>query len=92
MIRLAAAIFLSLPVAVATSTAWAGDLVAIVEAAPPGRDDVVEMDMVEAGRVIALAAGESMVVSYLESCLQETINGGKVTISMLQSNVAGGTV
>ncbi len=50
------------------------------------------MDYVPAGKQIKLAAGETLTLSYLKSCVRETIAGGTVTVGMEQSTVAGGKV
>lgn len=63
---------------------------ALVEDITSDRDDVQLMDYLEPGRTIELAAGETIVIGYLLSCVQETITGGTVTIGQDESKVAGG--
>jgi len=50
------------------------------------------MDYVGNRQVIKLAAGDTLVLSYLKSCEHETITGGTVTVGFDRSEVAGGTV
>jgi len=63
---------------------------ALVEDISSDRDDVQLFDYLEAGQVIELSAGETIVIGYLLSCVQETITGGKVTIGEDESVVVGG--
>jgi hypothetical protein len=66
--------------------------VAVVEAVkgtPPG---VEFMDYVSPGKVIALGSHDGLVLSYLKSCLRETIDGGTVTVGAERSEVQGGSV
>jgi hypothetical protein len=66
--------------------------VALVEnviGAPPG---VELMDYVETGKTIQLAARDGIVLSYMTSCVRETITGGTVTVGVDQSDVQGGRV
>ena len=53
-----------------------------VTGAPPG---VEFMDYVEPGRIIQLGPQDSIVLSYLNSCLREVIRGGAVRIGLDQS-------
>ena len=41
---------------------------------------VMLMDYVETGKVIALGPDDTLVLSYMTSCIQETIRGGTVTV------------
>lgn len=50
------------------------------------------MDYVPAGKVIRLAKGETLILSYLKSCWRETIQGGTVTVGTEASEVKGGSV
>ena len=50
------------------------------------------MDYVAAGRVIRLGPQGTLVLSYMTSCVRETISGGTVTIGATRSEVADGTV
>lgn len=72
--------------------AWADAPVAVVEDVSGKPAGVEFMDYVEPGRVIKLAAGDSIVLGYLKSCWRETIRGGTVTVGSEQSKVSGGTV
>jgi hypothetical protein len=72
--------------------ALAESLSAIVESIEPPRGDVRALDLLAAGTVIELQAGDKLVLGYLLSCTRETITGGKVTIGSDQSNVEGGQV
>ncbi len=68
-----------------SSSAPAQPSSAIVEevaGAPPG---VEFMDYVEPGKVIQLGADDSIVLSYLNSCLREAIRGGAVRVGVDQS-------
>jgi hypothetical protein len=67
---------------VAAASAGAQSPSAIVEEVignPPG---IEFMDYVEPGRVIQLGPGESIVLSYLNSCLRETIRDGAVKVGL----------
>jgi hypothetical protein len=72
--------------------ALAQSLSAIVEAVDPPRGDVRALDLLAAGRVIELRAGEKLVLGYLLSCTREVITGGKVTIGSGESKVERGQV
>ena len=64
-------------------------LVEEVSGAPAG---VEFMDYVETGKTIELGARGGIVLSYLNSCVRETISGGTVTVGTDQSDVQGGKV
>lgn len=64
-------------------------LVEDVKGSPPG---VEFMDYVTAGKVITLGPKDGLVLSYLKSCLRETIDGGVVTVGTEKSEVQAGTV
>jgi hypothetical protein len=66
--------------------------VALVEDVTGNPAGVGFMDYVDAGKVVQLGARESMVLSYIQSCVRETIKGGTVTIGTQQSDVQGGQV
>src|SRR6516162_8898360 len=53
---------------------------------------VMLMDYVETGKVIALGPDDTLVLSYMTSCIQETIRGGTVTVGTTQSEVRSGKV
>ncbi len=73
-------------------TALAQTPVALVEDITAKAAGVEMMDYVSAGKVIRLAAGESLELSYLKSCVRERIVGGVVTIDAEQSEVTGGQI
>ena len=54
--------------------------------------DVQIMDYLEIGRTIKLDPDDTIVVSYMSSCMQETITGGTVTVGTRQSEVRAGKV
>ncbi len=58
---------------------------AIVEEVVGNPSGVEFMDYVEPGRVIRLGPGDSIVLSYLNSCLREAIRGGAVKVGVDQS-------
>jgi hypothetical protein len=66
--------------------------VALIEDVKGSPEGIEAMDYVEAGKVIRLGSNESIVLDYLGSCWRETITGGTVTVGLLQSDVANGTV
>ncbi|WP_300295227.1 hypothetical protein [Ferrovibrio sp.] len=49
-------------------------------------------DFLEPGQVITLPAGTRITLGYMQSCLRETITGGKVTVGQQGSAVSGGKV
>jgi hypothetical protein len=57
-----------------------------------GSSTVEVMDYVDAGQTIRLGAHDSIVLSYLHSCIRETVTGGTITIGIEQSEVQGGRV
>lgn len=65
---------------------------AVVEDIAARNAGVDLMDYVSAGRVLKLAGGETLTLSYLKSCVRETIIGGTVTVGAEQSMVTGGKV
>jgi hypothetical protein len=65
-------------------------LVEDVSASSPG--GAMLMDYVETGKVIALGPDDTLVLSYMTSCTQETIRGGTVTVGATQSEVRSGKV
>ena len=73
------------PVAGQTSAA----IVEEINGNPPG---VELMDYVAAGRVIELGPQDSIVLSYLSSCVREVIRGGAVKVGVEQSDVLSGEI
>lgn len=66
--------------------------VAVVEDVSGKAAGVESMDYVTPGQVIHLGSGDSLVLGYMQSCWQETISGGTVTVGREQSEVKGGAV
>src|SRR5258706_15347656 len=59
----------------------------------PGNPSGVEfMDYVRAGQVIRLGPHQTIVLSYMASCVRETITGGTVTVGTQRSEVQSGHV
>jgi hypothetical protein len=50
------------------------------------------MDYVQAGQIIRLGPHQTIVLSYMSSCLRETITGGTVTVGTDWSEVQSGEV
>lgn len=73
------------------STAVAGP-VALVEDVSDGVTGVQPMDYLNVGQTVTLPAGKSLTLSYLDSCVNETILGGTVTVGTRQSEVSDGKV
>ncbi|PWC34590.1 hypothetical protein [Azospirillum sp. TSO35-2] len=63
---------------------------ALVEDVSDGVGGVQPMDYLSAGRSVVLKAGQTLTLSYLESCVNETITGGTVTVGARESTVEGG--
>lgn len=74
------------------ASAQASQPAALVEDAPDGLAGVQVMDYVARGQSITLAANQTLVLSYLHSCVLETIRGGAVTVGLRESEVSGGKV
>src|SRR3974390_2786885 len=64
--------------------------VALVESS--NSRSIEDMDYVHAGQIIRLAPYETIVLSYLSSCVKETITGGTVIIGADRSEVRSGEV
>jgi hypothetical protein len=77
----------------ACSLAAAGPVqVALVENVSGNPAGIELMDYVETGKVIELGARDTIVLSYIRSCVRETITGGTVTVGADQSDVHAGKV
>jgi hypothetical protein len=75
------------------SAAAAGPLeVALVEELTSASSSVAFMDYLQSGQVIRLAPRDTLVLTYLTSCIRETITGGTVTIGTDSSEVQSGQV
>lgn len=93
VIALGASALVALAIATAgLARARTAEPVAIIEEVTGQSAGVQEMDYVAAGRVIRLAKDDTMVVSYMRTCLREAIRGGVVTIGQERSKVQGGDV
>src|SRR5215472_9992187 len=67
--------------------AFAGDGVALIEGLTSPSQRVELMTYAHVGQVIHLNADQTMVLSYRDTCIRETITGGMITIGMGQSEV-----
>jgi hypothetical protein len=80
-------------VAIMASAAAAAPLdVALVESLTSNSPGVGLMDYVQAGQIIRLGPHDTIVLSYMTSCLRETITGGTVTVGTDWSEVQSGEV
>jgi hypothetical protein len=88
--------WLALPLAgallAAGTMAAAAGPVAVVEQVTGSPAGVEFMDYLEAGKIIRLHAQETMVLSYLSSCVRERITGGTVVVGGEYSEVVGGSI
>ena len=89
--------WLALPLAGAllvagTMAAAAGSVVVVVEQVTGSPTGAEFMDYLETGKIIHLHAQETMVLSYLSSCVRERITGGTVIVGTDQSEVVSGTI
>ena len=69
-----------------------GPSTALVEDVTGTSAGVEFMDYVEPGKVIRLNPQDSIVLSYLYSCVRETITGGVITVGLEHSEVQSGKV
>jgi hypothetical protein len=76
----------------ATSAASAASPVALVEELSGNPAGLEIMDYLETGKVVRLGARQTIVLSYLHSCMRETITGATVTVGTEQSEVLSGKV
>jgi hypothetical protein len=88
-IRIAAAAIVAGTVGIAVAAPLQ---VAVVEEISGDSADVQIMDYLEIGRTIKLDPDDTIVLSYMSSCMQETITGGTVTVGTRQSEVRAGKV
>ena len=65
---------------------------ALVENVKSATAGVEFMDYVGSGQIIKLAPHDTLVLSYLQSCEQETITGGTVIVGAERSDVHGGRI
>ena len=73
--------------ALAVIPAFAGDAVALIERLTSPSQRVELMTYAHVGQVIHLSTDQTMVLSYGDTCIRETITGGTITIGMGQSEV-----
>jgi hypothetical protein len=73
------------------TSAAAGD-VALVESLTTNTSGIGYMEYVKPGQVVRLGARDTLVLTYMTSCVQETIRGGTVTIGTELSEVQSGEV
>jgi hypothetical protein len=66
--------------------------VALVENVSGNPAGVEFMDYLETGKIIELGPHDTIVLSYMSSCVQETITGGTVMVGTDQSEVQAGKV
>jgi hypothetical protein len=78
--------------ALAVNPAAADPAAALIESLTSNFQHLELMDYVQAGQVIRLSPGQTMVLSYGASCVREIITGGTVTIRTEQSEVRSGEV
>jgi hypothetical protein len=91
VMRIPIAVF-TLATGISSVTVAAPIEVALVENVVGAPAGVELMDYVETGKVIQLGARDGVVLSYMSSCVRETITGGTVTVGTDQSDVQGGRV
>jgi len=77
--------------AVSASLAQA-EPVALIEDISAQRENFQIMDFLDVGTKIELKTSETMVLGYLNSCIQETIRGAAITIGEEKSVIVGGQV
>ena len=80
------------PTAVASPAAADPTGIAVVEGLTGNPSGLEFMDYVRAGQVIRLGPHQTIVLSYMVSCVRETITGGTVTVGTQRSEVQSGHV
>ena len=75
----------------ATTSAGVAEPAALVENVV-GHSALKVMTYLDTGRTIRLGPRDTIVLSYLHSCVRETITGGTVTVGVDQSEVQAGEV
>ena len=78
--------------ALMTGVAGAASPVAMVEDVSGTSAGVGPLDYLSTGKVIKLAAADTLILDYLRSCIRETITGSSLVVGAEQSTVHGGTV
>ena len=66
--------------------------VALIEDISAQRKNFQIMDFLDVGTKIVLKADETLKLGYLNSCIQESIRGGTITVGEAKSLVVGGQV
>jgi len=79
-------------VMIASAAAASPIEVALVENLTSNSSDVSYMDYLKTGQVIRLGPRDTLVLTYMTSCVRETITGGTVTIGTDWSEVQSGQV
>jgi hypothetical protein len=70
----------------------ADPIVALVEDVTSASAGVETMEYVAPGKIIRLGPQDTIVLSYLSSCVRERIEGGVITVGREQSEVRSGRV
>ena len=84
---------LSALIVTAVLASWAqAEPVALIEDISAQHGEFQIMDFLDLGTKIELKTGETMVLGYLNSCIQETIRGGTITVGEARSVIVGGQV
>jgi hypothetical protein len=78
--------------ALAVVPAAAGDHVALVESVTSHSQRTELMTYAHVGQVIRLSPDQTIVLSYKDSCVLETVTGGTITVGTEQSEVRSGQV
>jgi hypothetical protein len=76
----------------AVASAAAADPIAVALVESSNSPGVEFMDYLQAGQIIRLGPHQTIVLSYMSSCLRETITGGTVTVGTDWSEVQSGEV
>ena len=78
--------------ALAVMPAAAGDPAALVESVTSRSQRMELMTYAHVGQIIRLSPDQTMVLSYRDSCVRETVTGGTITVGTEQSEVRSGQV
>jgi hypothetical protein len=70
-----------------TFPAFAGDAIALIERLTDPSQRVELMTYAHVGQIIQLRADQTIVLSYRDTCIRETITGGTITIGTGKSEV-----
>ncbi len=83
----------SILIVASISASWAqAEPVALIEDISAQRENFQIMDFLDVGTKIKLKADETLKLGYLNSCIQEIILGGTITVGEEKSFVAGGQI